>query len=281
MNLQARPTCAVPHPAPIPITWKWKTVIAIASYQHYARLKGASINMHLFPAKLFNYFCISIYRHDEKTIPWQVELPSQVNAKASFLKSIKPNLKECEVLRDDKSWLPFRESTKTTIMSHNLLTMILPPFLTDPNTGEFVLHPITGEMIPYKPDDPGLDKIQRTWFFKVIVDICQTLVGKKIVNQNCKLMDMRLVWHELCKHYQNSMSSKMRNQELLRYVHTNQLINLGHRGTSQSYITNFSETIRQFQALQTDENKLSDQMYVDFLNNSMRGTPHLEGVLLL
>jgi len=55
--------------------------------------------------------------------------------------------------------------------------------------------------------------------------------------------------------------------------------NPGHRGTCQSWITNFSETIRQFQALQTDENKLSDQMCVNFLNNSMRGTTHLEGIL--
>jgi len=101
----------------------------------------------------------------------------------------------------------------------------------------------------------------------VIVDICQTPVAKKIVNQNRETMDTRKVWYELCKHYQNSMFSKVRSQEMLRYVHTNQLINLGHRGTNQSCITNFSETICQHQALQTDENKLSDQMCVDFLNN--------------
>jgi len=52
-----------------------------------------------------------------------------------------------------------------------------------------------------------------------------------------------------------------------------------HRGTYQSWITNFVETIRQYQGLQTDENKLSDQMCIDFLNNSLRGTPQLEGVL--
>jgi len=92
-------------------------------------------------------------------------------------------------------------------------------------------------------------------------------------------MDTRKVWHELCEHYQNSMSSKMRSQELLRWAHTAQLANSNHRGTHQSWITNFSETIRQFQALQTDENKLSDRMGVGFLNNSMRGTTHLEGVL--
>jgi len=238
-------------------------------------LKGA----RLFPIELFNYFRISIYRHHEKIIPWQVELPTQVNAKASFLKSIKPNSKEYKVLRDDKSWLPFRESTETTAMSHNMLTIILPPFVTDPYTGEFILDPITGEMIPCEPDDPGLDKMQRTWFFKVLVDICQTPVGKKIVNQNCESMDTHKVWHELCKHYQNSVSSEMHSQELLRHVHTNQLINSNHRGTNQSYITNFSETIRQYQALQTDENKLSDQMCVDFLNIPMRGTTHLKGVL--
>jgi len=45
------------------------------------------------------------------------------------------------------------------------------------------------------------------------------------------------------------------------------------------HITNFAKTILQFQALQTEENKLSDPMCVDFLNNSMRGTTHLKGVL--
>jgi len=215
MSLQAQPTHAVAHPLPIPIIQKRKTVISVAAYQHYARLRGASVDMRLFPVELFDYFCISVYHHDEKIIPWQVELPSQVNANASFLKSIKPNSKEYKVLRDDKSWPTFREATETTIMSHNLFTMIIPPFAT-----EFVNDPVTGTLIPYIPDDPGLDEMQRTWFFKVLVDICQTPVGKKIVNQNRESMDTRMVWHELCKHYQNSISSKMRSQELLRYIHS-------------------------------------------------------------
>jgi len=84
MNLQARPTRVVANPLPIPIIQKHKTVIVVAPYQHYAQLRGAS--------------CISVYRHDEKIIPWQVELPSQANAKVSFLKSIKPNSKEYKVL---------------------------------------------------------------------------------------------------------------------------------------------------------------------------------------
>jgi len=156
--------------------------------------------------------------------------------------------------------------------------MILPPFEVDPNMNEFVID-LNGEYIPYEPEDPGLDEIKRTWFFKVLVDVCQTPVAKKIVNQNHDSMDTRMVWHELCEHYQNSMSSKMRSQELLRWAHTAQPATSNHRRSHQSWITNFSETIRQLQALQTDENKLSDQMCIDFLNNSMRGTTHLERVL--
>jgi len=44
-------------------------------------------------------------------------------------------------------------------MSHNLLTMILPPFETDPDTGEFVIDPANGKLIPYEADDQGLDKL--------------------------------------------------------------------------------------------------------------------------
>jgi len=78
--------------------WKRKMVIIIVAYHHYARLKNASLNMCFFLIGLYDHFCISLYRHDEKIIPWQVELPSQVNAKASFLKSIKPNLKKIQDL---------------------------------------------------------------------------------------------------------------------------------------------------------------------------------------
>jgi len=80
-----------------------------------------------------------------------------------------------------------------------LYTMILPPFETDPDTGEFAIDR-HGKLIPYEPDDQGLDKLRRTWFFKVLVDVCQTQVAKKIVNQNRDTMDTRQVWHELCEH---------------------------------------------------------------------------------
>jgi len=97
-NLQMRPTRTVAHPAPIPIMSKRRTVIIVAAYHHFSRLRGASIDMRLFPVRLYDHFCISLYRHDETIVPWQVELPSQVNAKASFLKRIKPNSKEYKVL---------------------------------------------------------------------------------------------------------------------------------------------------------------------------------------
>ena len=139
MNLEARPTARVRHPETIPIMHKRRTVIVLAAYHHFSRLRGESIDMRVFPVRLYDYFRISHSRHDETIIPWQVELPSQVNAKASFLKSIKPNSKEYKVLRDDKSWLPFRESLETTVMSHNLHTMIDPPYKIDPDTNEFIL----------------------------------------------------------------------------------------------------------------------------------------------
>jgi len=32
-----------------------------------------------------------------------------------------------------------------------------------------------GDKITYKPEDPRLDEMQWTWFFEVLVDVCQTL----------------------------------------------------------------------------------------------------------
>jgi len=144
MNLTVQPTRGVPHPEPIPIMHKPRLVIIVATHHHFSRLRGASLDMRTFPVRLYDYFRISHYRHDETIVLWQVELPSQVNAKASFLKSSKPNSKEHKVLREDKGWLPL----ETTVMSHNLYAMILPPFESNPNTGEFVIDPANGELIP-------------------------------------------------------------------------------------------------------------------------------------
>jgi len=69
MNLEVRPTRSMPRPPAVPIVWKRKSVIAIAAYHHCARLKGASIDMCLFPVELYDHFCISLYRHKEKIIP--------------------------------------------------------------------------------------------------------------------------------------------------------------------------------------------------------------------
>jgi len=159
MAMEPPPTRAVVHPAPVPLVQKRKLVIAMAAYQHYSWQIGGSIDMWFFPVQLYNHFRVSIYRHDEKIIPWQAELPSQVNAKAAFLKSIKQNPKEHKVFREDKNRLTFKESTETTIMSHNLVQMIASPFLLDPVTGNPVLDP-HGEKIPCEAEDPELDEMQ-------------------------------------------------------------------------------------------------------------------------
>jgi len=112
MNLTVQPTRGVAHPEPIPIIQKRRTVIIVATYHHFSRLRGASLDMHTFPVRLYDYFRISHYRHDETIVSWQVELPSQVNAKASFLKSIKPNSKEYSTR--------FSETTRVGYHSENL-----------------------------------------------------------------------------------------------------------------------------------------------------------------
>jgi len=68
MNLTARPTCGAPHPEPIPIMHKHRTVIVVATYHHFSRLKGASLDMRTFPVRLYDHFRISHYRHDETII---------------------------------------------------------------------------------------------------------------------------------------------------------------------------------------------------------------------
>jgi len=68
MNLTVRPTRGVAHPEPIPIMHKCRTVIIVATYHHFSRLRGASLDMRTFPVRLYDYFRISHYRHDETIV---------------------------------------------------------------------------------------------------------------------------------------------------------------------------------------------------------------------
>jgi len=227
----------------------------------------------LFPVKLYDHFCLSLYRHDEKIILWQAEMPSQVNGKALFLKSIKPNLKEYKAFCNDTGWLPFRESLEATILSHHLSEMIASPFTIDPNTGKFAVDPIAGERIPCEPEDYGFNEMQRVWFYKVLCDICLTPVAKKIVNQICESKDARKVWDELCTHNENSMQCPP-NFAVKNYYGMCTKTNSRIQTTVVHINCTSLVSPRPF-----INPKLSDQMCVDFLNNSMRGTTHLEGAL--
>jgi len=52
MNLTVRPTHAEPHPEAIPIMHKRRTVIIVATYHHFSRMRGESIDMRTFPVRL-------------------------------------------------------------------------------------------------------------------------------------------------------------------------------------------------------------------------------------
>jgi len=244
MNLEVQPTRGLPIPHDVPIMNKRKLVIAIAASHHFSCLKAASIDMRFFPGKLFDHFRISLYRHDEKIILCQVELPYQVNAKASFLKSIKPNAKQHKRFSDDKGWLTFKEATKATTLPLKLLEMIVEPFTIDQ---------VTGNKTPYEPEDYGLDEMQPVWFYKATGAVCQTPVARKIVNQHRDSKDTHMIWCRLCTHYKNSVSSKIYSQELLRHAHMTNIATSNHHGSCQSYITTFAETICQHQALENND----------------------------
>jgi len=59
--------------------------------------------------------------------------------------------------------------------------MIAEPFTIDPITVDFTIDPIAGDRIPYEAEDYGLDEMQRVCFYKVLGNVCQTPVAKKIV----------------------------------------------------------------------------------------------------
>ena len=133
--------------------------------------------------------------------------------------------------------------------------------------------------IPYVPQDLGLDEVKRLWLYKVIVDVCQTPVSKRIVNAHRDSKDTRAIWNDLCQHYNNSMASRIRNQEIIRFLNSAVLKNLNFKGSDVAFLVLFGEHYRQYQASVSTKDQLSDAMAVDMLNNALVGTQGLQNVL--
>ena len=257
-------------PKLVPLVMKRKLIIAVALFHHYSRIAKRSIDIRTINRDQYDNFRTSIYDPNVRITPWTVKPPGEATAEANWLKNMRPARTDYKVFNDDKNWLLFKEMMDCTVAAHNIPNMIAPPF---------TINGTTGVRVDFVPEDRDLDRAQRNWFYKVLQDVCKTPVSKRIVTKHLQFKDTRTIWCEIQEYYDDSTGSLVRSQALMNYLNSTKLSTCGWRTSTQAFVTNYVETIRQYNVLQVDEDKLSNKMQVNMLNTALNGTTHLQDVL--
>lgn len=178
----------------IPITLLRKLIISLLCWNHYSRQHGKAADVCTITKAMYDEFCISSYDHNQPIVPWKLKLPSELNAEANWLKTMKPSKTDYKPFFNNKNWILAKESLETTVESHNLENM-----LKDPS---------------FMPIDSGLDNQQHTWFYKVLQDCMKAPMAKQIVLKYKDSKDARTIWKEIKEHYDDNMAMKICSQEL-------------------------------------------------------------------
>jgi hypothetical protein len=177
---------------------------------------------------------------------------------ATWKKSVRPNKADYKEFCDEALWVRSKEQFTTTLESHSLSHLI------DEK---------------HKPTDKDLDAAQRGWLYSVLQTIFKAPMAKTIVTRHLSDKDTRLIWKEICAHYDSSMTSVLRAQLLSSYLTSTRLHTLQWRGTQSNFILHWMEQARIYNKISDTE--FTETQLVTFLNACLSGTPNLSQVLTL
>ena len=100
----------------------------------------------------------------------------------------------------------------------------------------------------------------------------------QLVKKHHTQKDTHAIWEEVCKFYDNSITTSINTDSVLSYLVDVKLHKASwNRGQGQFMILNKSQ-VRKFNQI-APESKISDGQPVGMLQNVMRGTPDLAPVL--
>ena len=236
------------------VTMKRKLHALLAFYHEASRARRGAIDIRRAKKATFDAFRVSKFQPDASVVPFTVYRPT-TTALEAWQKSIKPNRSEFKVFKDELYWNRAKEQFVTAITSQGLAHLI------DPN---------------YKVVDKELDKSQCDWLYQGLVDIMQHPAGKAIVIKHKDTKDTRNIWAEIVDHYDNSVSSTIRAQQISTYVTSVRLHTVNWRGPTGTFIHHFKEQLRVYNEISPV--KYTDAQCSQFLETCVQGTEHLAQV---
>ena len=229
----------------------------LLAYYHYAsHAQGGGISITKKSLEDFTLFRATIYDPSKPIVPWTL-MTANSEGLANWNKSVKPSAREFKPFRESTNWVDYKESFIVTLESQNLTHLIDEKFS------------IT---------DPDLDEAQSKFMYKVMKDNLLHHEAKRIIKKYKFNKNIRQIWKEICKYYDDSITTSMSADVLLAYVSGVKLHSANWNKGQGEFVTHYRGQILKLNEIAPDSH-ISDAQGVRMLANVVNGTPNLAPVL--
>ena len=167
-----------------------------------------------------------------------------------FRRGVKRDKGHYNELKDEKQWDEWKRATISTIYAHGIKNIISPAY------------------IPITPDDIALFDEQNKFMYDVFNTVLKTPMGKHFVRNHENARDAQAVWKDYLHYMRTSTKADMQIEDLMTVLTSFRLTST-YRGTSQKFIVDWLDKIRQYEDLTPKSAHFPDVMRKAMLQNAL------------
>ena len=252
----ARPTPGSYEDRDLSMKYKLQLRTLLAYYHHASHAKGGGISITKKSLADFKLFRATVYDPSKPIVPWTL-MTANSEGLSNWNKSVKPSAREFKTFRESTNWVDYKESFIVTLEAQNLTHLIDEKFS------------IT---------DPDLDEAQSKFMYKVMKDNLLHHEAKRIIKKYKFNKNIRQIWKEICKYYDDSITTSMSADVVLAYLSGVKLDKANWNKGQAEFVTHYRSQILKLNEIAPDSH-ISDAQGVRMLANVVNGTPNLAPVL--
>ena len=176
-------------------------------------------------------------------------IPKTPNIVSDFKKSVKKDVQSFSKFEEDKFWDAWKMSVEAQARAQDLEEVLQPTY------------------VPVGTDDIALFAQKQNYMFAVFLYTVKTGAGRAIVKKHHLKGNAQEVWKDLVDHYTSSTTSKLRSDQLMKYI-TNARLDDSWRRTSVDFIRHWAEQMRLFEEITPTTSHMSDDLKRTMLENA-------------
>ena len=190
--------------------------------------------------------------------PSSKKSPSSISSRPTshlaqeFRKGIKRDKAHYTVLKDEKQWNEWKRTTLATIYAHGCENIVDPTY------------------VPADIEETLLFSEQKKYMYDVFTTILQTSMGKHFVRQHESTRNAQAVWTDYIQYMRTSTKADIAIENILSTL-TSIRLTTDYRGTSQSFIIDWLDKLRQYEDLTPTGSHFPDSMKKSMLQNALNG----------